>query len=265
MSEPSEHEGQRETVLITGASSGIGRDLALLFAQEGSDLILVARREDRLRGIAHDLTAAFGVRARVIAMDLSDPGSPEALAEEVARLGARVDVLVNNAGVGVRGSFAELPAARQMAMLELNVATLTRLTRIFLPGMLERGRGGALNVASLAGFLPGPNMAVYYASKAYVLALSEALAEEVRGTGVTISCVAPGPTWTEFTDSADAEGIRLFRAGAMRSKSVARAAIRGFRGGRTVVLPGLHVKSAAFLLRFSPRLLSRRIAGWLNG
>jgi len=214
--------------------------------------------------LADRLSSRYGIRVEVLPTDLGEPG---AVAELVARVGGMslpVDVLVNSAGFGARGSFAVLPPDRLVEMIQVNIAALTHLSRLLLPAMLQRGRGGVINLGSLAGFLPGPNMATYYASKAYVLAFSEALQEEVRGTGVTVCCVAPGPTDTEFVQAADLEGVRFFRMGAMDPVRVARAGHRGFRAGRTLVVPGASTKAATFLLRFSPRILTRRISGWLN-
>lgn len=176
------HQG--ETVLITGASSGIGRELARQFAGDGADLVLIARSEDRLRDLAGELTAEYGVTVEVVPADLSQPGSPDQIVETLAQQHIDVDVLVNNAGFGARGPVAGLGAGRQLEMIEVNVAALTRLTALLLPRMLERRRGGILNVASTAAFQPGPNSAVYYGTKAYVLSFTETLAEEVRACGL---------------------------------------------------------------------------------
>jgi uncharacterized protein len=253
-----------ETVLITGASSGLGLELAELFAADGSNLVLVARREELLNELAGRLSSRHGVRAEVLPTDLSQAGAVEELEAQVRERDLRVDVLVNSAGFGARGAFAELSVERQISMLQVNITALTHLSRLFLPGMLERDRGGIINLSSLAGFLPGPNMAIYYASKAYVLAFSEALREEVRGSGVNVCCVAPGPTETGFVEAADLEGVRFFRLGAMSAGPVARSGYRGFRAGRTLVVPGLSNRAATLLLRLSPRPLTRRISGWLN-
>ena len=189
---------QAETVLITGASSGIGRELARLYASDGAGLVLIARSEDKLRQLADELCANYGAGAQVVPTDLSRPASPREIVEALAQRHIDVDVLVNNAGFGARGSVAEIGVERQLEMIEVNVAALTQLTALLLPGMLERRRGAILNVASTAAFQPGPNWAVYCATKAYVLSFTEALAEEVRGSGVRVSCLAPGPTDTGF-------------------------------------------------------------------
>jgi uncharacterized protein len=255
---------QRETVLVTGASSGLGLEFAELFAADGSDLLLVARRIDLLDALAERLTARHGVRTTVIPSDLSAPDAVPRLVDAVGEMGRHVDVLVNSAGFGARGQFAEIPPAHVNGMVEVNVAALTNLTRALLPGMLERGRGGVINLGSVAGFLPGPHMATYYASKAYVLAFSEALHEEVRGSGVTVCCVAPGPTNTAFVQTAGIEGIRFFKLGAMEAPAVARTGYRAFRRGRALSVPGATNGAATFLLRFSPRALTRRIGRLMN-
>ncbi len=243
---------RRETVLVTGASSGLGRELAELFAADGSDLVLVARRTGLLEELAERLTTRFGVRSVVIPADLTAPDGVRRLVEAVEEMGIEVDVLVNSAGFGAHGEFTRLAVERVIGMVELNVTALTHLTRCFLPGMVERGRGGIVNLGSLAGFLPGPHMATYFASKAYVLAFSEALQEEVRGTGVTVCCIAPGPTHTDFVETAGMQGIRFFRFGARRAPDVARIGYRDFRAGRALSLPGIATKSVTIALRFSP-------------
>jgi short-subunit dehydrogenase len=256
------HRG--ETVLITGASSGIGRELARQFAGDGANLVLIARSEDRLRGLAGELTAESGVTVEVVPADLSRPGSPDQIVQTLAQRHIYVDVLVNNAGFGAHGPVAGIGVGRQLEMIEVNVAALTRLTALLLPGMLERHRGGILNVASTAAFQPGPNSAVYYATKAYVLSFTEALAEEVRGSGVRVSCLAPGPTDTGFAAQAGAAGSRLFRRGVMDAGRVARAGHDGLRRGRTLVIPGLRNRALAFSVRLSPRVLVTRISGYMQ-
>ena len=256
-----QHRG--ETVLITGASSGIGRELARQFGGDGADLVLIARSEDRLRELAGELTAEYGVTVEVVPADLSRPGSPDQIVETLAQRNIDVDVLVNNAGFGAHGPVAGIGVQRQLEMIEVNVAALTRLTALLLPGMLERRRGGILNVASTAAFQPGPNSAVYYATKAYVLSFTEALAEEVRGSGVRVSCLAPGATDTGFAAEAGTQGTRLFRRGVMDAGRVARAGHDGMRRGRTLVIPGLRNRVLAFSVRLAPRTLATRVAGRL--
>lgn len=254
-----------ETVLVTGASSGIGRALARCFAQAGSECVLLARREDALRNFADDLESEYDVNAHVLTADLSTPGVADDVASALRERGLVVDVLVNNAGVGARGPFATLDAQRQVDVIRVNVTALTHLTRRLLPGMLERGQGGVLNVASTAGFQPGPRMSVYYATKAYVLSFSEGLYEETNGSNVTATCLAPGPTRTAFAERAGMTDATLFKAGAtMSPEAVARAGYDGFRAGRALVVPGWPNKIAAFLIRFTPRPVARKVAGWLN-
>ncbi len=253
-----------ETVLITGASSGIGSELARCFAEGGSDLVLVARREDRLRELARNLTSRYGVKAHVLPKDLSLPAAGREIEDELRNAGIRVDVLVNNAGFGDRGAFAELGIERQLKMVQVNVGVVTELTRRFLPGMIERSKGGVLNVASAAAFQPGPLMSVYYATKAYVLHLSEGIAEELSGTGVSVTCLCPGPTVTEFGADAHMDGSLLFRMGAMPAARVARAGYDGYRAGKVIVVPGLRNKLVAFSVRISPRAMVRKIVKLLH-
>jgi uncharacterized protein len=255
----------KETVLITGASSGIGLELARLFAGGGSDLVLVARSETRLRELAGELEAGHGIRCHIHPADLASPGAPTGIQRALEQAGIAIDVLVNNAGFGAHGPFAELDLERQLAMLQVNVVALTHLTRLFLPAMIERGRGGVLNVGSLAGFQPGPLMSVYFATKAYVLHFSEGLAEELAGTGVTVTCLAPGPTRTGFADVAGAGSTRLFAMGTMGAAEVARIGYRGFRRGRTIVLPGASNRLSALAAQLSPRSWVRKVVKGLHG
>lgn len=251
-----------QTVLVTGASSGIGWELAHCAASDGCDLVLIARREERLLELAHELTKKHGVEARVLVHDLEDPRAPRAIVDELT--GLEVDMLVNNAGFGARGLFAELDLDRQLAILRVNVDALTHLTRLLLPPMLERRRGGILNVASTAGFQPGPYMSVYYASKAYVLSLSEGLAEETRGSGVTVTCLAPGPTRTEFQKRAGATRAWVSQLNPGTARSVAKAGWDGFRAGKVIVVPGVTNAVAAKLAQLAPRIIARKATALLN-
>ncbi len=254
-----------ETVLVTGASSGIGRALAHRFARAGSDCVLLARSEDTLHDLADTLASSYDVNAHVLPADLSVPGVADDVAAELRERALSVDVLVNNAGIGARGPFAELDPHRQINMIRVNVTALTHLTRHLLPGMLERGRGGVLNVASTAGFQPGPHMSVYYATKAYVVSFSEGLHEEAAGTGVTVTGLAPGPTRTAFADRAGMSDATLFDLGAtMTPEAVAHAGYDGFRQDQALVVPGWPNKVGAFMIRFTPRPVARKLAGWLN-
>src|SRR5262245_55187194 len=212
-----------ETVLVTGASVGIGRELARVFAADGCRLILVARKRHALHGLADELRRAHKAQSEVLTADLAQPSAPTRIFEHLQANGTRVDVLINNAGFGAHGQFADLPLERQLEMVQVNIGSLTHLTRLMLPGMLERHHGGVLNVASTAGFQPGPRMAVYYATKAFVLSLSEAIAEEVAGSGVTVTALCPGPTATNFAEAAGARFSRLFVRNAMSAEAVARS------------------------------------------
>jgi hypothetical protein len=250
--------------LITGASTGIGRELALIAASKRRPLVLVARSEDKLSELARSLRESHEVRAELVPLDLSDPEAPAALLRETKRRGIEVEVLVNNAGFGSLGRFHETPIERQLEMLRLNVAALTHLTHLFLPPMLQGRRGRILNVASTAGLQPGPSMAVYYASKAYVLSFTEAIAEELRGTGVTATALLPGPTRTEFQSRAEMAGSRLLRLGMADARPVAEAGYRGMEAGRAVVIPGMSNEALSLLVRLSPRWAVRRVVSWLN-
>jgi short-subunit dehydrogenase len=253
------------TVLITGASAGIGRALAHEFAREGYEVLLVARREEALHALARELSRTRSAAARVFATDLTQPGAARALYEQLAADGTQVDVVVNNAGFGLQGAFADLPVDRQTAMIQLNVSVLTELTRLFLPGMLARGRGGVLNVASTAAFQPGPLMAVYYATKAYVLSFTEALAEEVASTPLRITCLCPGPTETEFAAAANMQQSRLFATPGMDVGEVARVGFRGWKKRQVLVIPGTRNHVMAILAqRLVPRAYIRKVTKRLN-
>ena len=253
-----------ETVLITGASSGIGRELSLVFAENGSNVVLVARNRDKLEAMARLIRERHTVRVDVLPKDLADAGAAESLDADLRAAGVNVDVLVNNAGFGALGPFAEISLDRQRQMIQLNILALTELTRLLLPAMRQRCRGGILNVASTAAFQPGPFMAVYYASKAYVLSFTAALAEELRGEPVTATCLCPGPTHTGFASKADAEHSPLFEKLAMEAPEVARQGYRGFRAGKTVVVVGLTNKLGAFSTRLAPRWVAARLVRSLH-
>lgn len=258
---------KKETVLITGGSLGIGYALSRVFAANGSDLILVARARENLDQAADQLRLDHDVEVTVIPTDLARPESSQFLYAEVARRGRQVDVLVNNAGMGVYGPFAESDWPQNAALLQLNLVSLTHLTRLFLPDMIERKSGAVLNVASTAAFQPGPLLALYYASKAFVLSFSEALFNELQGTGVTVTALCPGPVPTEFQKRAHMEkaGIARGKVVAMMSaERVAKIGYRGFRKGKAIVIPGLLNKFGPFTLRFTPRALVRKIVRWIN-
>jgi uncharacterized protein len=239
-------------------------ELARLFAADKCDLVLVARNRAALEKLAEELRRNHGVEAVVLTKDLSDPSAAQGIFEELSARGISVDVLVNDAGFGLCGDFAELPEQRQLDMIQVNVTALTHLTRLFLQGMIERGRGGILNVGSTAGFQPGPYMAVYFATKAFVLSFSEALAEELAGTNVTATCLAPGPTATGFAAIAHDEDTLLFRLGTMDAKRVARTGYRGFRRGKALVVSGVRNKLMVFAVRLGPRFVVRKIVKFLQ-
>ncbi len=243
----------RPVALVTGASAGIGRELAKVLAREGHDLVLVARRQAELDELAAALKDQYGANAQVVPADLAEP---DAAAKVLAELGpdARIDVLVNNAGFGGHGAFAERDRDADLRMVAVNVTALTDLTKLVLPGMVARGRGRVLNVASTAAFQPGPFMAVYYATKSYVLSLSEALAEELSGTGVTVTCLCPGVTDTEFHAVAGTDAQPLTQGPlSMSAAAVAEAGYRAMTRGKRLEVPGLHNKFGAASIRIAPR------------
>lgn len=250
---------ERETALITGASSGIGLDLAQLMAPN-FDLIITARNQSELEKLAREFEAQHGNHVHVIPADLAKPEAPQQIFAEIERRGLPVDILINNAGFGSYGAFAESDPRTSLDMIEVNIAALTALTRLTLPGMIQRKRGKIMNVASTAGFQPGPLMAVYYATKAYVIMFSEAIANELKDSGITVTCLCPGATATKFAGRANMEESRLFKLGAMKSKDVAIAGYKGMMAGKSLVIPGVLNKTIAMSVRFSPRKLVTAIS-----
>jgi short-subunit dehydrogenase len=253
-----------KTALITGASAGLGAEFAWLFAADGHDVVLVARRKDKLEALAAEIKKKHGVSAHVIADDLGDHAAPERLAAELTKRGIDVEFLVNNAGFGTSGVFAELDPRRELEMVEVNVTTLVHLTRLLLPAMIARKSGRILNIGSTAGFQPGPFMAVYYASKAFVNSFTEALSRELQGTGVTATVSCPGATATEFSQVAGTDKSRLFQGGAMGAREVAAHAYRAMQRGDVIAIPGMKNKMGLQVLRLSPRSMVRNIAARLN-
>jgi uncharacterized protein len=246
----------QQTALITGASGGIGLEFAKIFAREGHNLVLVARSEGKLRHAKLELEKRRGVSVRTISRDLADPNTPEVIYNELEQSGVRVDALVNNAGYALFNPFIERHEKEILDMLQVNIMALTHLTRLFLPGMIERRKGRVLNMASTAAFVPGPLMAVYYASKAYVLSFSEAVADEVRGTGVTVTALCPGATDTGFQKRASMETSRLVHGRRiMDPTSVARAGYKAMMQGKAVEVPGLGNKAVPLFARLVPRSL----------
>ncbi|MFY9794020.1 MAG: SDR family oxidoreductase [Candidatus Sulfotelmatobacter sp.] len=252
------------TALITGASGGIGYELAKLFAKDHYNLVLVARSSDKLNQVASQLRQQFGFNVKTMAVDLAQDQAVTILFEQLKGEKLEVDVLVNNAGFGVFGEFAEMPEEEILGQVQLNVVALTHLTRLFLPAMIERRQGKIMNVASTAAFQPGPLMAVYYATKAYVLSFSEALANEVAGTGVVVSCFCPGATDTGFQKRAGIENSRLFKKiGAMNVETVARDGYRGLMAGKTLVISGTRNRLVAESVRFAPRKWVTAMSRWV--
>jgi hypothetical protein len=252
------------TALITGASAGLGESFARRLAADRHDLILTARRVDRLEALAAELRAEHGVRVHVFAADLSEADAPDSLLTEVAAAGLAVDLLVNNAGYGLRGDFADLDKGTQLGMIDLNCRALVALAHGVLPQMIERRSGAILNVASTAAFQPGPWMAIYYATKAFVLSFSEALHEEVRDQGVRVTALCPGPTRTEFAGHAGMTDMTLFTKLAGDADVVVRDGLAAVRDGRAVKVSGVANMVMADTVRFTPRVLARKIAGSLQ-
>jgi len=251
--------GEGQTALITGASAGIGVDLAECFAKDGYDLILSARSADALKEVAARLANTYKVKATPIAVDLGVPGGGAKLAGEIKKRNLAVDVLVNNAGYGISGPFAGSNRDDQLGMIDLNDRTLVELTHIYWPQMLAAKRGGVLNVASTAAFQPGPLMAIYYASKAFVLSFSEALWEEARGAGVHVSCLCPGPTKSKFRERAGTGKTCLSNRKVMGSMEVAAQGYEGFKRNQRVVITGASNAMTARLVPFLPRKTLLRI------
>jgi short-subunit dehydrogenase len=243
----------RPVALVTGASAGIGRELARLLAVD-HDLILTARREAELLALA----AEFPAKCLVLPEDLSDPAGPKRLLHAVAESGWTIDTFVNNAGFGDVGPFADADSAKLAAMIQVNITAFTELLRGVLPGMKVRGRGRILNVGSVAGFQPGPFMAVYYATKAYVNSLSEAVASELAGTGITVTCLCPGPVETEFAAAAGFEPGGFSAGAKLAARDVAAAGIRALNRGHVRVIPGWRNRLMIALQRFVPRFVVTR-------
>ena len=245
--------------LITGASAGLGVEFARQLARRGHRLVLAARRKDRLDALAAELG-----NARPVAIDLGTPGAAAELMADLTSAGETLDLLINNAGFGLGGRFAELDAARQREMIDLNVGALTDLCRLAAPEMISRRSGGILNVASTAAFQPGPGMAVYFATKAYVLSFTEALHEELKPHGINVSCLCPGPTRTEFGAVAGFGEEGAFDRLSMDAAPVVEAGLRALDRNDAVIVPGFVNKVGAASTRFVPRPIVRRIAGALK-
>lgn len=254
------------TALITGASAGLGYEFAKLFAKDTHSLILVARRRSLLEKKAAEIKALYPlIHIEIMDMDLGVPGAGKDLFQRVRALGLQVDYLVNNAGFGTTGEFKNLPLDKELQMMDLNMRSLVELTHLFLPAMLQRHSGKILNVGSTAGFQCGPNMATYFATKAFVNSFSEALNYELKNSGVTCTVLAPGATATEFAQVSGTDKLLLFSAAVADAASVARDGYKGMFAGRSLVVSGLKNKIMLQLLRIAPRWLTRKVTAYLTG
>ncbi len=250
----------RDTALITGASSGIGAELARLFAANGYGVVLVASRAARLEQLAAELSERFGVPTTAIPKDLSEPGAPRELYDEVRRRGLEIGILVNNAGFSVYGPFAETPLDAEQKMLQVNIGAVVALTKLFLRDMAARRSGRILNIGSTGSFAPGPFGGVYCATKAFVLSFSEAIAEELKGSGVTVTALCPGATDTEFARRAGMTDTNIFRGRLMTAREVAEIGFDALMRGRRTVVAGFSNKALIWSLRFAPRALVARVS-----
>ncbi|MBT3539225.1 SDR family oxidoreductase [Candidatus Parcubacteria bacterium] len=250
----------QKTVLVTGASSGIGYELCKLFAQDNNNIVLVARDEKKLNTIANELKNIYGIQTYVFTHDLTDDDAPQKLYTKLQEKNINIDILVNNAGFGVYGHFKETNLTKELDMMKVNMSSLVELTKLFLPRMTDRKNGKIMNVASTASFQPGPGMAIYYASKAFVLSFSEAISEELQDTGVTVTTLCPGPTKTGFENVADMKFSKHLQL--MTAKDVADIGYRAFMKGKRIIIPGLKNKFEVFILRFTPRKIVTKIV-WM--
>src|SRR5438270_11281440 len=252
---------QRKTALVTGGSGGIGLELAKVIARHEFDLALVARTRDALEAAAGQIEGKYDVKVHVFAADLRRREAPEEIFFFLRNENIPIEILVNNAGFGLGGEFSETEVTRELEMIQVNVAALTHMTKLFLPAMIKARSGRVMNVASTAAFQPGPLMAVYYATKAYVLSFSEALAEELRHSGVTVTALCPGPTRTDFAAQAHTTNSRLFAAfGTADASDVAEYGVAAMMHGRRVAIPGIKNKIIAQANRFAPRAVTARVA-----
>ncbi len=251
--------------LVTGASAGIGLQISKIFARHGHDLVLVARRKDKLQALAETIRQQHGRTVHVVSADLGTPGAGQQVYDAVHNAGVHIDYLVNNAGLGSSGAFIELSPEREMEIVQVNIAALVQLTRLFLPAMVARKGGRVLNIASTAAFQPGPFMATYYASKAFVLSFSEAIAHELSETEVTVTAHCPGATATEFADEAKSSDTNLFTKVPVSSAAeVAEHAYQAMMDGERVAVHGALNKLGAFSVRFMPRPILTTITSGLN-
>lgn len=253
----------RPTALVTGASGGIGEALAFEIAADGYALVLVARRENELLRVKGVIAAKHAVPVSVVAVDLAQPGACEVLAKELEARGIVPDVVVNNAGFGLVGKAADLPLGEQTGCVTLNTVALTDLSLRYLPQMKAKGTGGVLNVASVAGFMPGPNMAVYFATKNYVLAFTDALAQEMKGTGVKVMSLCPGPVPTGFQERAGMTAMPAIAGSVIPAQRIAKEAWAAFKTGHRVLVPGFLNRMSAYAMRAAPRRLAMPLIGFV--
>ncbi|OGS34868.1 MAG: short-chain dehydrogenase [Elusimicrobia bacterium RIFOXYB2_FULL_49_7] len=245
--------------LITGASSGIGLEIAKLFAKDKCNLVLVARREDRLKLLAQELENQYGIKTIIICKDLSSTSAAQEIYSLLKQENIQVEYMINNAGFIVYGNFSETDWTKELQMILVNIVTLTQLSKLFLPDMLKRNSGRILNIGSTGSFCPGPLNAVYCATKNYVLALSEAIAEEVKGTGVTVTTLCPGGTKTEFADKANIKNTIVQTFGVMKANKVAEIGYKALLKGKGTIVAGILNKIQIFSLRFTPRFIVPKI------
>ena len=251
----------KKTALITGGSTGIGFELAKCFAAHGHDLVLVARHSDALEAAAGMIEGKYGVKAETMVFDLSDPESPQRLFDAIHGQGINIDYLVNNAGFGLGGEFVDTDLQTELDMIQVNVTTVVHLTKLFLPAMVKRRDGRIMNVASTAAFYPGPHASIYYSTKAFVLSFSEAIAEELRNTRVTVTALCPGPTHTNFAERSGTGETRLFKQSVVASaEEVARYGYAAMMSGKRVAIPGMGNK----LLMQAERLAPRRFVTFMT-
>ena len=253
----------RSCVLITGATTGIGYELAKLYAKDENNLILVARDEDRLKEVKEEL-GLYSINIYTVALDLSEDNSCEKVLDFVNKNNLSVDILINNAGIGSFGYLSEIEMEKELKLIDVNIRALTELTKIFLPAMIEHEEGAIMNVASTAAFCAGPKMATYYASKSYVLNFTEALYEEVRGSNIKISCLCPGPVKTNFQDKSGIRKKEAAKKALMTPKEVAEVAYRDFKKGKLIIIPGFKNKVIILFNKIIPRSLSRKIILMMN-
>lgn len=254
----------RSYVLITGATTGIGYELAKLYANAGDNLILVSRDEDKLEKVKDELILLYNINVYSLSLDLSEDNSCEKVLDFVNKKNLSVDILINNAGIGSFGYLSEIQMEKELKLIDVNIRALTELTKIFLPTMISHGEGGIMNVASTAAFCAGPKMATYYASKSYVLNFTEAIYEELKGTGIKVSCLCPGPVSTGFQEKAGIRKKESAKKAVMTPKKVAEIAYRDFKRGKLIIIPGFKNKVIIMLNNIMPRSLSRKVILMMN-